>query len=260
MALYGPRTPIDFTIGSLPLRRRHHVHAHGDLRRAAVRDAPVRRPHGAAGADRARPRSSRTRRGRSARASSRPSGASCCRSSCPGSCPGSRWPSRARSARSARSSSSPATSRSRPRSPRSTSSTGSSRTPKARPPSPSCCSLISFAVLLGDRRGPLVRHEARAWVGTRLRVRRARLPDAHPHRAARDDGVAHRRGPRRRLGGDHRPGHDRRLQAHAAGHGDRRRREHGLRDRLRARDRPRQRPRAGLPQRLRRPAALASRP
>ena len=41
------------------------------------------------------------------------------------------------------------------------------------------------------------------------------------------------------------------------GHGDRGRREHGLRDRLRARDRARQHPRQGLPQRLRRPAALA---
>ena len=45
MALYGPRTPIDFTIGWLPLRRQRHVHTRCDLRRAAVRHASVRRPH-----------------------------------------------------------------------------------------------------------------------------------------------------------------------------------------------------------------------
>ena len=54
MALYGPRTPIDFTIGGSPLRRQRDVHAWRDLRRAAVRHAPVRRPRGAARPDGAR--------------------------------------------------------------------------------------------------------------------------------------------------------------------------------------------------------------
>ena len=74
MALYGPRTPIDFTIGSFHFDANVTFTRGGDLRRAALRHAALRRPHGAAGADRAR----RGARGRGevarARATSRPSG------------------------------------------------------------------------------------------------------------------------------------------------------------------------------------------
>ena len=87
----------------LARRRQRRVHALGCPRRAAVRDAAVRRPHGAAGAARARPRDGGGG-GLARRGPVRDFGASSCRTSSRRFCPASRSRSRARSASSARSS------------------------------------------------------------------------------------------------------------------------------------------------------------
>ena len=85
------------------------------------------------------------------------------------------------------------------------------------------------------RRRPLVRHEARAWVGCRSAFAALGYLALILIGPLAMMVLAHRRGPRRRVGRDLRSGHDRGVQADADGHGDRGRREHGVRDRLRAR-------------------------
>ena len=133
LALYGPQSPIGINVA--------YTRA-GDRARAAVRDAAVRRAHGAAGAARARPRDGGG--GRVARR--RPSCTTFRRIVFPNILPGDPLRRRARVRQGGRRvrlarAHLRATCRSRPRSPRSTSSAGS-RAATARAPrrSPSCCS------------------------------------------------------------------------------------------------------------------------
>ena len=112
--------------------------------------------------------------------------------SCRGSSPASRWRSRARSARSARSCSSRGTSRSRPRSRRSSSSTTSRAAIRTGAAAVAVVMLVDLVRgAARDRRDAPPRHEARTCVGVRPARDRAGVSGRRAARAALDGLLAH---------------------------------------------------------------------
>ena len=173
-------------------RHQRRVHAHGDLPRAAVRDAAVRRPDGAAGAARARRARWRRRRARSARASSRVFRADRAAEHPPGILSGVALAfARAVGEIGALVLISRQPARTRPRSPRSSSSTASRAATGRRGRGRGRAARDLVRAAARDRRAPAARHEARACVGYGLRVVALGYLLGRPARAAGDGLLAH---------------------------------------------------------------------
>ena len=197
----SPGSSLLALYGSDPLTRsvvhfNDRVHALGDLPRAAVRDAAVRRANGAAGAARARhgdgAGGALARRERVHRRSA----GSCCRTSSRASSPGVDDGVRARGRRDRLGHPDhrqPA--RSRPRSRRCSSSSASSGDPHGAAAVSVVLLAISFVVLLLGRRAPPLRDEARACVSIALRFVALGYLLIVLLGAARDDVLAHVPGP-----------------------------------------------------------------